>query len=352
MRLCGILTALAAMAALLPSAALAVDTSLIRGGKPPKSLSEFGFFADNAGRRPAEGVVPYALNTPLFTDYALKERYVYVPTGTIAAYQDEDAFVFPQGAALIKSFGYPADMREPDTDFRLIETRVLLNTDQGWKGYAYVWNADQTDAVLKIAGYKTNVSWTHTDGSTKTSRYVVPNVNQCKGCHIVGKEMSPIGPKARHLNRNYDYQEGTDNQLTYWSAIGYLSGAPAPDKAPRLPRFDDASDGSLSERARAYLDINCSHCHSPAGPANTSGLYLESFTADPSQWGLWKRPVAAGRGSGGLDFAIHPGKPDQSIVALRMGSSDPGVMMPELGRSMVHTEGLDLIREWIAALKD
>jgi hypothetical protein len=108
---------------------------------------------------------------------------------------------------------------------------------------------------------------------------------------------------------------------------------------------------SRSTRARAYLDVNCSHCHSPTGPANTTALDLRSANADLRRLGECKPPVAAGRGTGDRLFDIVPGKPDESILLYRMTSSEPGVMMPEMGRNTTHQEGVELIRAWIASMQ-
>ncbi|MBL0967083.1 MAG: hypothetical protein IBJ05_09720, partial [Blastomonas sp.] len=117
------------------------------------------------------------------------------------------------------------------------------------------------------------------------------------------------------------------------------------------PVWNDPSTGSLDQRARAYLMVNCAHCHNPKGSASNSGLFLNyGAAADRTTTGVYKRPVAAGRGSGGREFAILPGQPDQSIMIHRMASTEPGVAMPEVGRSMVHEEGVALIRAWISSL--
>ena len=111
---------------------------------------------------------------------------------------------------------------------------------------------------------------------------------------------------------------------------------------------DDAG-APVADRARAYLDINCGHCHSAVGPADTSGLWLDAATDEPRRLGLCKPPVAAGQGTGDHMFDIVPGRPEDSILIYRMASLDPGAMMPELGRGTVHEEGVALVRDWITA---
>ena len=96
--------------------------------------------------------------------------------------------------------------------------------------------------------------------------------------------------------------------------------------------------------------MNCAHCHNPQGPAHTSGLDLRWSQSDPTRWGVYKRPVAAGRGSAGFAFSIEPGHPERSILLHRMESTDPGVMMPELGRQLVDRRAVALMREWITGM--
>ncbi|MBX7165331.1 MAG: hypothetical protein K1X74_03190 [Pirellulales bacterium] len=319
--------------------------------EPPKQLSAFSLFVgDPVEQVPAEGVIPYELNSPLFTDYALKFRFVKLPPGTKAKYDEKDVFNFPVGTVIAKTFAYPADMREPKKNVRLIETRVLWHREDGWVGLPYLWNADQKDATLKVAGRLLDMSWVHYDGQEIKTGYLVPNANQCKGCHTEsGPALAPIGPKARHLNRDQAYPDGTtENQLVHWAKAGVLEGAPADcEQAPRLPKWDVAETGSIEQRARAYLDINCAHCHNRQGPAKASGLYLSIFETEPSVLGVMKTPVAAGRGSGDMKFDVVPGHPDASIMLYRMQSTHAGIMMPELGKRLVHQEGVALIREWV-----
>lgn len=313
---------------------LAVNDAAITADGYPAALSAYGFFTDLKARSPAARVVGYDLQTPLFSDYAGKQRFIYVPAGKTAAYSATGVFDFPIGSALIKTFGYGTGAA-----FKPIETRLLLRRTAGWVAIPYVWNAEGSDAVLKRAGTRVAVSFTDPKGTARSISYAVPNQNQCKDCHAQGDAIVPIGPKARLLNDG--------RQLQVLVKAGLLDRAPA--GAPRLARWDDPA-APLDARARAYLEVNCAHCHDRKGAASNSGLFLAAAEPDPTAIGILKRPVAAGRGSGGHDFAIDPGKPDASILIHRMESLEPGVAMPELGRATVHAEGVALLREWIAAM--
>jgi uncharacterized repeat protein (TIGR03806 family) len=319
--------------------------------EPFAQLSQYQLFdGDPAFQRAAAGVIPYDLNSALFSDYAQKYRFIKLPPGTRASYNSDEVFEFPVGTVIAKTFAFPHDARDPSRGQRLIETRILKREPDGWVGLPYVWNKEQTEATLDVAGDMVDVSWVHTDGRTRSDNYIIPNANQCKGCHKAGEIMRPIGPKARHLNRDFAYSQGIENQLTHWTRRGVLAGAPDPASAPRLAAWDDPKSGNLDARARAWLEINCAHCHSPEGPARNSGLDLLASQRNPTSFGINKPPVAAGIGSGGLAFDIIPGQPDQSILTFRIASTHPGIMMPELGKRLVHDEGVALIREWIAAM--
>lgn len=330
----------------------AVNMDTVLTARPAATLSEYGLFSDAPAQTPAAGVLPYDLITPLFTDYAEKRRFVFVPKEKSAAYDASDIFAFPVGTVLIKTFAYPSDTAKANHGLHLIETRLLIHKEKGWAAYPYVWNKEQTEAALRVAGARMDIPMRRSDGTEVMARYAVPNLNQCKGCHVRGREIEPIGPSARNLNHDYAYEAGAQNQLLAWAAQGILDGLPSndPGTLPRVPDWNDPESGPLEERARAYLDVNCAHCDREEGPAKTSGLMLTWDEKDPARWGIHKRPVAAGRGSGGFDFAIAPGKPEESILLYRMKSAEPGIMMPELGRSLVHEEGVALIRGWIAQM--
>ena len=319
--------------------------------EPCELLSSYRFFADGPAQLPNDGVVPYDVNTPLFSDYASKHRFIWLPEGTAIRYADEGPLEFPEGAVLIKTFGFAADLRDPAGDERLIETRLLIRRDGAWDGLVYRWDGLESDARLAIAGGVVPVSWIDDDGEARELEYIVPHINQCEGCHTDGETTALLGPRARHLNRDFDYGGGPENQLVHLAGLGLLEGAPAdPDNAPRAPVFDDPATGSVDERARAWLDINCAHCHNPAGPARSSGLDLRAEQTEPIAFGVCKTPVAAGAGSGGLQYNIVPGSPDESILVFRLEATEPDVRMPELLRQTVHQESAALVREWIAGL--
>ncbi|MBI1318406.1 MAG: hypothetical protein GC168_05560 [Candidatus Hydrogenedens sp.] len=316
-----------------------------------RKLSEYNLFSDLASLTPNDGVVPYDLNSPLFTDYADKYRFIWMPEGTSATYDAVETFDFPVGTLISKTFSYPSEPGHPEKGMHHRETRVLLHRTSGWVALPYVWNEEQTEANLAVAGARDDIEIMTPSGDLKEIHYIVPNMNQCKACHENQGALRPIGPKARHLNKDFAYPEGAKNQLSKLVEEGYLTGAPEnPADAPKLPQWDDVHT-SLNDRARAYLDINCGHCHNPKGPAFTSGLDLTWMQDDPRQYGVYKPPVAAGRGSGGHRFSVVPGHPEQSILLHRMSIDDPGSMMPQLGRTIEHAEGIQLISDWIASLK-
>lgn len=328
--------------------AVQVDIS----AKPFEKLSEYQFFTGNlADLTPNENVVPYDLNSPLFTDYAKKARFVWVPEGTSAKYTTEHVLDFPVGAVLIKNFYYENDETNASAGRRMIETRLLIHREKGWEAHSYVWNDAQTEAVFDIVGDIVAVDWKDEKGEARHVNYIIPNKNQCKGCHSYKQKLMPIGPKVRNLNKSYTYADGASNQLNKWETVGYLSNLPKSDSLPQMPVWDDAKTGTLHDRALAYLDINCGHCHNLHGEGGTTGLNLVYGAALDLNLGVNKPPVASGRASAGFDYSIVKGDPDHSILPYRMASTEAGVMMPELGRSTAHVEGVALIREWILAMK-
>ncbi|MEM8986149.1 MAG: SO2930 family diheme c-type cytochrome [Pseudomonadota bacterium] len=350
-----------------------VASTYFEEGNPPL-LSDWGqLIVDGGALTLGENVSPYDLNTALFTDYAHKLRTIWMPDGASAAYRENDVFDFPVGSVITKTFYYPlpddgaADEVArndnggalfeggrylPLKSVRLIETRILVRRQSGWAVIPYQWNEEQTDAAVHRIGDIIPLTLVSADGAKNPFKYVMPDVNQCASCHAPDsntRALSPIGPKARHLNRDFAYADGVQNQITHLYQIGYLNDAPDAAAAPKNAAWSDAG-ASVTERARAYLDINCSHCHSPTGPADTSGLFLEPDTTG-THLGICKLPIAAGAGTGDRIWGIRPGQPEDSILVYRMDNTQPDQMMPEIGRSTIHEEGVALVADWISTLE-
>jgi uncharacterized repeat protein (TIGR03806 family) len=328
----------AAMAALLAQASCAKNECTPGGDGTYTTalydkLSSYCMVGIEAGDVvPETGVTPYDQTTPLFSDYATKRRTIWMPPGTSAAYVADGPFDFPVGTIATKSFGWNG---------KWLETRVLVKSASGWTGASYVWNDDQSEATIQPGGgfYAT----------PESDAYLVPNKNECIKCHESTGSIVPIGLRADRINRDYTYATGTENQLAHWSRVGILTGAPAPESSPALANFSDASLAT-DARARAYLAANCSYCHSSTGEARNTGLLLGADVVDPYRLGACKTPVATGKAAADLSYDVVPGNPDASIMIYRMQSTTPSIMMPEIGRSVVHTEGVSVVRDWITQL--
>ena len=330
MRIAILATALASAVAAIAASPGGVNDTAVSEDVMPRTLSEYGFFTDMRGQAPAARVTPYRLNTPLYSDGAEKLRFVYLPQGMQAKADGGGLLELPVGAALIKTFAF-GDVAER----RLIETRVLLHRAEGWVALPYLWNEAQTEATLALAGARVDV----TTPRGQAISYRVPNKNQCKECHGLNGVVVPIGPKARNLSADW---------LADMVAAGHLDTMP--EGADALPLWEASGEATPKAAARAYLDVNCAHCHRSGATASNSGLDLRWEQDNPEALGIGKRPVAAGRGAGQHLFGIVPGAPDDSILTYRMASIEPGVAMPELGKSTVDTRGLEVVRRWIESM--
>ncbi|MEP2234270.1 MAG: SO2930 family diheme c-type cytochrome [Alteripontixanthobacter sp.] len=310
---------------------MTVNDAVVAGEGMPRTLSEFGFFADATAQIPSAGVTPYRLNTPLYSDGADKLRFLYLPPGSQAVADGENLLQLPLGAALIKTFAFGEG-----ADRQLIETRVLLHRADGWLALPYRWNEQQTEARLALAGGRLDVE----TPAGETISYRIPNKNQCKECHGLNGSVVPIGPKARNLSPEW---------MDALQSGGWLDAAP--ELSASLPLWESRANVPAETAARAYLDVNCAHCHRPGATASNSGLDLRWEQTEPHALGIMKRPVAAGRGSADLAFDIVPGAPDESILLHRMRSAEPGVAMPELGKATVDEEGVSAVERWIEELR-
>ena len=265
------------------------------------------------------------LSTALFTDYAEKQRLVKVPEGSMMQANGDGLPEFPDGTILVKTFYYYHDVRNPDKGKRIIETRLEIKQDNRWDIASYVWNDAQTEARLALDGLETQVSWINDRGASRTISYQVPGQLQCTECHqTTQKEVIPIGPKLRNLNHDVSRLGETVNQLQHLQAMDVLNSFDHTNIAS-LPGIDD-STVSLAEKGRAYLDINCSHCHQHSTSSNPTG----------------KR----------LDFRYETSLRDTRILNNRydiIGQMLKGTM-PYIGTTVLDEEGFALVEDYISNL--
>lgn len=293
------------------------------------NLSELKLFkGDMTEFQYNDNVYEYSMSTPLFTDYAHKLRVVAIPDGEQLTYSGGGLLGFPDNTIMAKTFYYLNDERDPSQGKKIIETRVLIKKEGVWLVRNYFWNEAQTDAVLDDDIHQLQVDWIDEGGTPRTVDYVVPPNNLCIQCHSNEGAIVPIGPKARVLN----FEHKGQNILQYFSANGLLAGAPDVSQIPTLPDWSDETL-SLEERARAYLDVNCAHCH------QTGGSYNESFGDN-------------------FQFTYETSFEDSNIyeervqIRDRMNTQISGYFMPLIGTSLKHDEGIALINAYMDSLEE
>ncbi len=316
------------------------------------TLEEWKLFSDATSQEPSQRVEPYDVISPLWSDGTFKRRFIHLPDEKTIDYASEGPWGFPVGTVLVKTFSYLHDAREPSLGERLLETRLLVHEASGWVGHTYVWNEEQTNAERKVAGADIAVSFIDAAGESQSLSYSVPNTNLCNECH--GKdEPNTLGGVTRQLDREYSYAGKSKNQIDYLASLGWFTSEPEPgDQRQRM--VDPEGVASVEERARAYMDANCAHCHDTDRVAAPSGLFLSWAEtkpgADPKNFGVCKVPTSAGGGTCGLVHDVVPGDPASSILICRVKSREPQVQMPPLATKRVHPAGVTLLEQWVSGL--
>ena len=372
----------------------------------PVWLSDWGLFSDIRNQVPKEGVIPFEVTSPLFTDYALKRRFVTLTKGgQIEYFNDTTRWESPVGTIYVKTFAYPPNLDDPETDGleQLIETRLLVHVaaeddrlscrgaESCWQVHVYVYNEEMTDAVCQSGGVTVSVEYTDrrcsedqapceededcagfASGETcepvqeAVPEYGVPSNGACRRCHGADNTRT-LGPSAGMFNRGNDYGGVlVENQIDQLYELEMLAPEPPPEEArttysdPLALTTECQTPECFHEAARSYLDSNCAHCHATDGEASSAGLRLDYASMDPTNpteadfrsWGVCKVPTSAGNvancGDGKVD--IVPGDPDKSIFLCRIQSATPGEMMAPLGRSLADEQGYEVIRQWIIDL--
>lgn len=317
----------------------------------PEKLSELGFFeGDLVDLEPAEGVEPFTVVSPLFSDFAGKARFIVLPDGEQIGFSEDENWDWPVGTTVIKNFFFDLDRRDPDEGaLKIVETRLLVLGDDGWSGSTYVWNDAQDEALKHDIGDTLTLEFIDENGDPATQLYEVPNLDHCASCHERDDEMELLGPFPHQLNYDVERDGAMVNQLE-WMAEQDMFDGDLPDVSGLPAMVDPQGAAQLDVRARAYLHANCAHCHRPGAGAGVSGLRFTFWEDSDVHLGICKIPAAAGAGSGARSFGIVPGAPDDSIVMFRMESLDPDIKMPEIPTRQLHPEGIQLIRDWIAAM--
>ena len=333
-----------------PEAPVCDATPQLGEGVPFATLTEFGFFCgDLRAQSPAPGVVPYTVAAPLWADFAEKGRYIVLPEGETITFDDGEEWVFPEGTIIIKTFFFDVDRRDVGGEYRIIETRLLVMEEGEWGSYTYVWNEDETEAELTVPGARVTVEFVNAEGEDDSELYLVPNLDQCGNCHVRADTNRVLGLITHQVNFETEIDGESVNQLQWLADQGVFANPP--ESLAALPSLEQPfGDGSLDERARAYLHGNCSHCHRDGGGAGRSGLSYVAWEDDELAIGVCKIPAAAGAGAGGRAYDIVPGEPENSIVPFRMSSTDPEIKMPEIPNRVPDSLGVDLITEWIASM--
>lgn len=318
---------------------------------PYAKLSDYNLFKGNlSDLDPVFGVVPYEPISSLFSDYASKKRFVWMPDGAIATYaSDSESLNFPVGTVLVKNFYYENVL--PDNSKKILETRLMIKNPDEWVFANYVWNDDQTEAFYNMNGSVVELSFNH-NGTTKEVNYRIPNGSECVTCHNKTGIPLPIGTKPQNMNKNYNFPNGSQNQLERLKEIGYLTDYP--NNINTVVNYNDNSK-PLELRVRSYLDINCAHCHSDEGFCNyRKPRFAFNKTSDPLNLGICVEhdEDISLHIDGNPTHIITPGSVEQSVIYYRLNTVKPNIRMPLRGRTVIHEEAVEMVSQWINSLEN
>lgn len=315
---------------------------------PYTKLSEYKFFkGEMKDQIPANRVIPYKPASSLFTDYALKKRFIWIPNKTNVKYiADDKIFEMPVGTVLIKTFYY--NNTQPSGETKIIETRLMIRKSNGWIFAEYLWNEEQTEATLQTAGTFIPISWDQ-NGTVKSTNYRIPSEMECLTCHKSNNIAYPIGIKPQNINNDYTYSTGTYNQLQYWASNGLINGNIPSNILSTVDYMDETQPIKL--RLRSYLDINCAHCHRENSHCDYRPLRLAfAETIKAINMGVCVNPDENIDPS--LQKIIVPGNFNKSVMHFRLNSTNENTRMPLLGRTLVHEEGVQLLKSYIMSITD
>jgi uncharacterized repeat protein (TIGR03806 family) len=267
----------------------------------------------------------YDLHSKLFTDYATKQRFFILPTGEKLAYDGDGLPVFPNNTIIVKTFYYNIDDRDPSLGQKIIETRLLIKIDNLWETGDYRWNDAQTEALLDPNGSTVPVSWIDSEGEPNTVDYEIPTNTDCFTCHQASGSMKPIGPKMRNINFDFN----GSNQLQNLIDNNMIEGLTDPISVSLTPKWDDPTV-SLDRRARAYLDVNCAHCHIQGGSCEEQSTLRLGYEIPYEESAIAERRYS---------------------ILTRIQNTLPNYGMPLIGTTILHDEGIAVLTEYLNSLE-
>lgn len=289
------------------------------------NLSELNLFSgDLKELNVTSKAFEYNLNSTLFSDYSHKQRIIALPEGTSMEFDGDGLPIFPDNTVIAKTFYYNNDERDLSLGRNIIETRLLIKINGIWETGDYKWNEDQTDAVLDLAGSSLPVTWIDAEGETNSTTYKIPSNIDCFTCHANNDNIIPIGPKLRTMN----FDINGVNQLEQFIANQQLTGLANSASVRSLPNWEDPNV-RLEDRARAYMDINCAHCHIPGGTCADQSILNLAFETPLNESNIVERSFS-------IDY--------------RISFYLEGLSMPFIGTTMQHTEGVQLIQDYLNTL--
>ena len=340
------------------------DIDLEASKRFPRLLSETGFFKSVKDNIPAEGLIPYELNMPFWSDYAVKDRYIALPEKQSVVFHEKDKWEFPVGTVFVKTFWMHQDRQTLSDPLRL-ETRLLVHSPEGWKGYTYIYNDDQTEAVL-LEGSLLKPIAVKTEKGTISQPYYFPSRLDCLACHTKA-EGFVLGLTTRQMNHTLHYHGETPNQIEYLSKLDVFTQPvkESPENLEEFPNwrfgnFDRSGEGNHTEStlkmpdadvsalARAWLEVNCANCHRPEGIA-PGGRDLR-WDTPMEKMNLIRQEPLQGQMTPPTGTVLTPGEPALSELLIR--AAHRGVrQMPPLASKVVDPRGTEVLKRWIETLE-
>ena len=329
---------------------------LTASGNLPALLSETSTYSNTPARIPHPGLIPYDVNSALWTDGSLKSRYIGLPyDGTTnspkVGFTPTGAWTFPNGTVFVKNFDLVVNKQTGA--IRRLETRLLVRLDDGGiRGATYKWQLGEADAQRIDSRTIEPIDVIQADGVTVVRQnWTYPSTNDCLTCHNAKSGMV-LGVKTAQLNGDLTYPSPgrLNNQLHTWHHLGMFD-QPITDPPTLYARMVEVNDttATMENRVKSYQDSNCSHCHRPPdsfGPSDGPLFDMRYDTPILAPEGFGRIPIVANSGNDGLvrrdiaNSSIHDrdGRP--------YAVSNNG-RMPPLARNVVDQRILTLYSQWV-----